>query len=61
LFGDLPIDPKLTRAFSPFFGLKVHFLFKTARYLALQGLQMTKLTRVKFRFDFHEYSSQFLA
>ena len=58
LFKDLPIDPKLTRAFSPFFGLKVHFLFETARDLGLQGFQMA---RVKLSwFDYHEYSPQFL-
>ena len=58
LFKDLPIDPKLTRAFSPFFGLKVHFLFETARDLNLQGFQMAwvKLSW----FDYHEYSPQFL-
>jgi hypothetical protein len=33
--GDLPFDPELTRAFSPFFGLKVRFPFETACYLAL--------------------------
>jgi hypothetical protein len=62
LFGNLPIDPKLTRAFLSFFGLKIHFLFETPRDLGLQGFQMTNLTRVKLsRFDLHEYSSQFLA
>jgi len=34
-FGDLPIDPELTSAFSPFFDLKVHFLFETAGDLGL--------------------------
>jgi hypothetical protein len=59
LFNDLPIDPKLTRAFSPFFGVKVHFLFETTRDLGLQGFQMA---RVKLSwFDCHEYSPQFLA
>ena len=46
MFGDLPIDPELTRAFSPFFGLKVHFLFETARDLGLQGFQMAILARM---------------
>jgi hypothetical protein len=46
LFGDLPIDPELTRAFSPFFGLKVHFLFETARDLGLQGFRMAILARM---------------
>ena len=55
LFNDLPIDPKLKRAFSPFFGLKVHFLFETTRDLGLQGFQMA---RVKLSwFDYHEYHS----
>ena len=46
LFGNLPIDPKLTRAFLSFFGQKVHFLFETPRDLGLQGFRMTNLTRV---------------
>jgi hypothetical protein len=46
LFGDLPIDPELTGALSPFFGLKVRFLFETPRDLGLQGFQMTNLTCV---------------
>ena len=46
MFGDLPIDPELTRAFSPFFGLKVHFLFETARVLGLHGFQMAILARM---------------
>ena len=40
LFSDLPIDPELTRPFPPFFGLKIHFLFETARDLDFQGVQM---------------------
>jgi hypothetical protein len=46
LFGDLPIDPELARAFLSFFGLKVHFLFERPRDLGLQGFQMTNFTRV---------------
>ena len=46
MFGDLPIDPELTRAFLSFFGLKVHFLFETPRDLGLQGFQMTNFMRV---------------
>jgi|SRR6516225_2818735 hypothetical protein len=46
-FGDLPIDPELTRPFSPFFCLKAHFLFETARDLGLQGFQMAILARAK--------------
>ena len=45
-FGDLPIDPELTRPFSPFFDLKVHFLFETARDLDFQGFQMAIFARV---------------
>jgi len=40
LFRNLPIDPELTRPFPPFFGLKIHFLFETARDLDFQGVQM---------------------
>jgi hypothetical protein len=46
LFGHLPIDPKLTRAFLSLFGLKAHFLFETPRDLGLQGFQITNFTRV---------------
>jgi hypothetical protein len=46
LFSDLPIDPELTRAFSPFFDLKVHFPFETARDLDFQGFQMAIFARV---------------
>jgi len=35
LFCDLQIDPKLTSAFSPFFGLKARFLSETMRDLDL--------------------------
>jgi hypothetical protein len=35
LFCDLQIDPELTSAFSPLFGLKARFLLETVRDLGL--------------------------
>jgi hypothetical protein len=46
LFSDLPIDPELTRPFSPFFCLKPRFLFEAARDLDFQGFQMAIFARV---------------